>query len=117
MDDEFNIKKYLDSHNVSVPRRNHTAFLAMKEQIYEASKDYSMKQIWIALRDNGKYSGTYPSFVYYFRRYRSKKDEDEAHCKSVEEYFEKEKKKPEKDSKKDNKKSGFDIPTDPEEKL
>ena len=66
---DFSIERYLESRESTAPRRNLTDFLAYKEKISEAAEKYSMRQIWTALTENGKYSGSYNSFTYYFRRF------------------------------------------------
>ena len=76
MDEDFNIIQYLESQHVEAPRRSRIQFLARKKQIYDAAKYYSLKQIWIVLRDTGKFTGSYNSFSYYFNTLRNKGKED-----------------------------------------
>jgi len=77
---DFSIERYLGSQESNASRRNLTDFLAHKSQISEASEKYSMRQIWMALKENGKYSGSYNSFTYYFRRFlkQAKGNEDKS---------------------------------------
>ena len=80
MGNDFSIERYLESRESNAPRRNLTDFLAHKDQISEAAEKYSMRQIWTALAENGKYSGSYNSFTYYFRRFirKTKANEDKS---------------------------------------
>ncbi|HAT1792262.1 TPA: TraK family protein [Legionella pneumophila] len=52
------------------PRKNKVAFLAMREDIYEAlEKGWSITVIWETLRDEGSFTATYNTFRLYVLKY------------------------------------------------
>lgn len=44
-------------------------FLVHKDEIIDASKNFSKKKIWRYLYENDEFSGSYSSFLCYFKKY------------------------------------------------